>query len=350
MKILILSPFENSLTRRGNRNILIYNELRSRGHNVDYITCNFDHALKEHIEASRFDFEKVIDVRGYQSNTSFKRLLTHFDFVIKSRKLLKNNKYDIVFLSSIPPEMIFIIPVSNRKKVIFDVRDIWPDALLGYKNSLGILGGCMKLYFNIINILSAKYVDLAFMVAKGYEPWLQRYSINNTRFMPLGFRNEIRSKKSRLSSTNVAIYAGGLTPQFDISNMAKLIEKYGIKVHVFGSGSLEDKYRCIENICLKGVVSREDVNIAMDNADYLLFPNNANAKLPNKAFDYYITDKDVIFESEVSEDVKELFDNMEPWKDGLFISSALSRDKEKIKKLSQAKIINAMCDEMEMIF
>ena len=45
-KILILSPFENIMTKRGNRHPLIADLLQKEGYDLTYITTNFYHADK----------------------------------------------------------------------------------------------------------------------------------------------------------------------------------------------------------------------------------------------------------------------------------------------------------------
>ncbi len=86
MKILIVSPFENTSTGRGDRYTRLENALIEKNHSVTFVTSNFDHGKKTHISSEKLFSRiglKVIRVPGYYKNVGLKRILCHWVFAIK---------------------------------------------------------------------------------------------------------------------------------------------------------------------------------------------------------------------------------------------------------------------------
>ena len=178
LNFLIISLSENNNTGRGNRNILLAKKLEEKGHKVTFATSNFDHGKKKKITPTKFIessnfFFNVFSIPEYKTNLSFLRFIGHYVFSFKLLYKYRNQNFDIVFVSSIPPEVLLISTFLKKKKLIVDIRDIWPDAIFSYRNK-SILKNLFRIYCNLIYKISLKKVDLYTLVAPTYNKWLKK--------------------------------------------------------------------------------------------------------------------------------------------------------------------------------
>ena len=290
-KILLLSPFENEATGRGDRNLKLEDELVNRGFEVTFVTSNFDHSRKSAIKPDAFTVRaglNIIKVPGYKKNVSLQRLLTHIVFSFKTWRKFRHVSWDAIVVSTVPPECLIAARLLRKKALILDVRDIWPDALLAYGKT-SIVTKIFKIYCDLIYQLTVRRADRIMIVAPGYRAWLKRYtklSFGKVKFVPLGFRREDFQARSAGGEKWEYCYAGGLTPQFDITELSsKFGRKRGI---ILGSGPSIDKWKqSLPGAKFLGTVTRREAMSIMSQAKALLFPSNPYAQLPNKAFDYF---------------------------------------------------------------
>ncbi|MEJ6403191.1 glycosyltransferase [Yoonia sp. 2307UL14-13] len=291
MKILLVSPFENGATGRGDRNLRLEAELRARGHHVVYVTGDFDHAAKKRIPKNLLsDREglKVLHAPSYHKNVGISRMWCHLVLALRLWAFGFKERWDVVVISSIPPEMLIAARFLRKRATVVDIRDIWPDALLAYgKQSLikRIFGS----YCHLIFKFTLKDADRTMIVAPGFRQWLNSYRkmpVGSVKFVPLGFCREDFRPLASGSGKYDFCYAGGATPQFDIREFAEEFkEKRGV---ILGSGPLLDDWReAFPNAEFRGAVSRSEAMSVMQRSQLLLFPSNPFAQLPNKAFDYF---------------------------------------------------------------
>jgi len=352
MKILIVSPFENEFTGRGNRNIMLAQELKKRGHTVIYATSNIDHAKKSVItevcdKKIKVDERIRIDCPVYNGNTSVMRYVCHIWFAIKLFAKLRNKRFDRVYVSTIPPEVLLVVSFVDVKKRIFDVRDVWPDALMNYEGKY-LVKKVFAAYCNLVYRVGLKNYSEGVLVAKGYKNWIKRYCKRiNATFIPLGFRSE---KVHELDAVGKEYkykycYAGGITPQFNIEEFYPVIK--GQKNVFIGSGPNVDKLiKLFPESEFTGAISRDNAESIMRDSECLLFPSNEYAMLPNKAFDYYIMNKPILFGKNVSDDVKNIYENIIKLDNGYFYcDSDSSRSVNKF--LSQKYLINELASLVE---
>lgn len=291
MKILIISPFENKATGRGDRNLRLEKELLKRGHEVFYATSDFDHASKLHIRTKQFEEHlklKVFHIPGYDKNVSSSRVWSHIVFSFKLWVWAIKKQWDVVVVSSVPPESLVAAQLLRRRSLVLDIRDIWPDALLSYNRSSVLTKG-FTLYCNAIYRNTLKRADKIIVVAPGFNLWLKKYGAlkhGKVKFVPLGFRREDFTPLSNGGHVYDFCYAGGATPQFNIKEFSKeLSHMQGV---VLGSGPLLEDWRSIfSNSKFFGPVPRREAMKIMSQSRMLLFPSNPFAQLPNKAFDYF---------------------------------------------------------------
>jgi hypothetical protein len=311
MKVAIVSPFENLSTGRGIRNVNIAEEFAKSDCEVTFITSNFDHGQKKIVTVKNIENVKnvVLGVPPYSKNLSVKRFLTHIVFALKLLRFFISQPHEIIYVSSIPPEVACVAALCKKKIFILDIRDIWPDALLAYSNVNLILRKMFNLYCKVLYRIISSRIDLVYLVAPGYLPWVRRFLGYNVKwkFMPLGFRESKNNKelinKNFSEKKYFFCYAGGLTPQFDVTNICRdLSKKSGI---IVGSGPLLNKLKLeFPDLTFTGVVSREAAISFLRESEFAILPSNTYARLPNKIYDYILEGRKVILENDVSRECR----------------------------------------------
>lgn len=301
--IYIVSPFENELEGRGTRNVALANKFSS-DQKVMLITSNFSHQLK--INRTKDDILKritgkyditVLTVPPYKKNLSLLRFITHWVFAFKLCffLLLNSNSSDKVLVSSIPPEVLFLLSLTKvivRFKVVLDVRDIWPDAFPIKKS---IIYKFFSLYCGILLFLSRKLPNSITYVAPSFQNWIQRY-FNNipSVFVPLGYdasRWNINTSYCKFNSDNKIhlVYVGYLESQFPLDSIIQLVAASdSLILHVVGDGSYKTHYSNISNnnIIFYGSLPASEASEIVFKSDIGVLPIKHGAQMPNKLFDY----------------------------------------------------------------
>ena len=145
MKILILTFFEPIPDLdKGTRHLrfgILANRLVGSGHEVNFITSNFDHYSKKF----RNDFTKskvhefqgvnyhLINSFGYASNISISRILNNFLLIKNLIKYLKKNKFEPDVVICALPRVGFCkaaIDYFPKSIIIIDIIDKWPEIYL----------------------------------------------------------------------------------------------------------------------------------------------------------------------------------------------------------------------------
>ncbi|HIF9221410.1 TPA: glycosyltransferase family 4 protein [Photobacterium damselae] len=295
--IYIVSPFENDLESRGTRNLALYNRLIKIGESVKFITSNFSHQNKRKVRKDDFCKDinyKIIDVTPYDNNLSVKRFFTHIDFSIKLYlyflKVLQDG--DKIIVSSIPPEMIFVLTLLKKNKnieITLDVRDIWPNALpLG-----GVKKKLFKLYCDFFYSRCDSHVDNITYVAESFkDKWINKYcSSHSGYFLPLGYDEFrwINNVPNKSNGNLKLVYIGYLQSQFPLKDIIKSInDKDGFELHIIGDGENRRQYEEIssDNIIFHGNQPLDKAAELVSNSDVGVLPIGGNAQMPNKLFDY----------------------------------------------------------------
>ncbi|WP_318476255.1 glycosyltransferase family 4 protein [Photobacterium leiognathi] len=295
--IYIISPFENDFESRGTRNLSLYKKLVETGESVKFITSNFSHQNKKKVNNDNFSKDinyKIIDVTPYHSNLSLKRFITHIDFSIKLYlylyKVIRDG--DKIIVSSIPPEMIFVLSFLKKKKhieITLDVRDIWPDALpLG-----GLKKKLFRYYCNIFYSQCNKRVDNITYVADSFKSkWVDRYCPSlKGFFLPLGYDESrwYNPKNRKVGDKLKLVYIGYLQSQFPLTEVILAVNNMlDVEFHIIGDGENKRKYKEIssDNIIYHGNQSLEKSAELVTSCDVGILPIGGNAQMPNKLFDY----------------------------------------------------------------
>lgn len=130
MKAVIVTPFDNYSYNVRIKYLEEY--LSNIGYDCTVITSDFDHRKKRHYDTKRKNLE-LLHVPEYKKNLSFARIYSHFCFAKAVYDRLQVLEPDLIY-GSTPPNFLFKYlskyKYKNRNtKLIFEVGDLWPEAL-----------------------------------------------------------------------------------------------------------------------------------------------------------------------------------------------------------------------------
>jgi glycosyltransferase involved in cell wall biosynthesis len=213
---------------------------------------------------------------------------SHLVFAIKLWARALPTRWDVVVISSVPPDGLIAARFIRKRALVIDIRDIWPDALQSYGEP-SRAARAFGTFCDAIYRATLRRAERIMIVAPGFRRWLARYGAlkhGRVKFVPLGFRREDFRPLSHGGTEWDFCYAGGATPQFDIREFAPdFAKRHGI---VLGSGPLLEAWKkAFPNSEFRGAVPRDKAMALMADSCQLLFPSNPFAQLPNKAFDYF---------------------------------------------------------------
>lgn len=313
--LYVVAPFESENICKGisSRNIELIKSFGSKG--AKLLLSTFDHRYKrmnpkESISKELLDLNISFDfifTISYKKNISVLRVVSNLVFSINLFiYLMKNAKSDdIIYINSIPPEVLFVCSILRRIKkikLIVDVRDIWPDALININSEKSLTLRVFEKYCNFIYSHSHSVIDKIFYVAPSFKGWIERNSPKGIDkvYFPLGFDE----KRWDLSNNNEAelivnsefinvVYVGYLSHQFDLENVIIAVSKISnVKLHIVGGGDnynyYTSKYSNLSSVEFYGMVKPRWIskNISQFDVAFLPLKSGGGALLPNKFFDY----------------------------------------------------------------
>jgi hypothetical protein len=369
MSIYILSPFENSLENRGTRNTYLAQLLYNSKKNIVFLTSNFSHTHKKiyitneiNLLQEAHKWQTIVMKSGiYKKNISAKRFFVHWELAIKYANYFHQNlkQDDIIILSSIPPEILYLIQIVNqyhKAKIIVDIRDIWPDTLITHNRILKYLFSC---YCNYLYQKSLVRCDKYIYVSLSFESWIARYVKKyDAYYIPLGFDEERWKSyiyQSDPSSKNINIvYIGNLNYQFPLDEFIIAIRGKVLKFYIIGIGEKESKYKMIssDNVSFLGFLPANMASKFLIQNDIGLLPINSSSKAstPNKLFDYIAADLPILCYSN-NDAAKFINEHNVGWvvdqneSDIEYLLNSLTIDEIKTKKNNMKKIKNMYSKE-----
>ncbi|TXE18859.1 glycosyltransferase family 4 protein [Psychroserpens burtonensis] len=309
-KLYLIGPTESVLTKRGNRFPNMAKFFVEEGEEVIYYTSNFYHAEKRFFSKYEVDEAtqnlgyklKVLNVLGYYTNVSPRRVLSNFLFSVRLFVMLlfKVSKQDKILLPSRPVELIFFMALLKKikgVKIYLDIQDIWPDALqIKNKRKKRVF----EIYCNTYLKPSLKHYTGALHVAPSFRLWLRRYAKKTpSSFVPLGWENErwsdVTLKAYKESSVVKMVCVAQLQHQIDIMPILEVL-KNNDKLHltILGEDGTGERYHevinyinahLITNIEIIGKIERKAMMYYLENKDIGVLPM-ITSSIPNKIFDY----------------------------------------------------------------
>lgn len=279
------------------------NELESQGHNVVILAPGNEG--EQNIPGVIF-----CKAPALKKKTSFYRLMNGLGFAINSiREAKKVGAIDIVLTTS-PPPLInmagWYIAKRKHAKLIYDVRDIWPDVALEMGSFSESSIYCRL--FTFIRNFMLKHADLVTAVSKGKVEKLQRYAPSKqVTCIPNGFDNNFLDNKLNETlydeltqfSGFKCIYVGnlglaqGLSQLLDIAVKAQE-EKLDVKFLLYGSGAEEQQLKTfveenqLKNVFFQGRLPNKDMFTVLQIADLSFVPlvnGNLKDSIPTKLYE-----------------------------------------------------------------
>lgn len=307
MRIILATPFENRLAKRGTRFIDIANLLAVKGAEVHYFTTDFSHAYKSHFSEALIEKDSVgqlyktyyLHTFGYRKNISFKRIWSNFSMSHSFYKALSRFviEGDIIMIPSRPVDFIYFISLLKKRKsgitLVMDIRDVWPDSFKK-KNIF------FSTYCNFFLKRSVRYFDRFFHISPSFTKWLVRYKPDaSSLFVPPGFNRERWSQSVPKCLTYLypmkIVFVGSLQYQLDILPFVKAIgNDFNYILGIIGEEGNGQRYlevkryietNRIKNVVFHGVVEPERVPEILKEYNMGLIPM-ISSSMTNKLFDY----------------------------------------------------------------
>jgi len=303
MNIMIIKPFENTLTKRGSRMPKLASILIKKGYDVTYISSNFYHAEKRFFNTKEISINKsnsnykqlFFSVPGYSSNISLSRLLTHIVFSIKVFfYILLHPPPNLIIIASHPPETIFVVNILKyfkKYKIIIDVIDCWPEGF-PRRNFQYFL---FYIYCNFFLYLSLPFQKYFVYTSPCFLEWISKYQQNcYPIFITLGYDKERWNKNEplkKIEKNKKIVYVGNIDQTIDLYPLINGIKDFNDwSLTIIGSGDRfeETKKYIIENdiknVFFLGFVNINEVPMILKTIHISAIPF-VGATLPNKLFD-----------------------------------------------------------------
>lgn len=303
MNIIIISPFESSLTKRGNRHPFLADLLVESGYNVKYISSNFYHAEKKTFLKNEVDYAKkqkkydqvFISVPGYKSNYALSRTITHQIFSLKVfLHLISHPSPDLVIIPSRPPEMIFSVTIAKfikKYKMIIDVRDIWPDGF----PSRNIFYVFFWIYCNFFQYFSVIFQKNFVYTMPAFLRWIYRYQKKaKPKFITLGYDKERWNKNKpieKIGEKKRFVYIGNIAQALNLYPLINGIKEYkNWSLTIIGGGDRLNetkkyvKNNNIKNVFFNGFIDKNVLPSLIERFHISVIPMIGGG-MPNKLFD-----------------------------------------------------------------
>ena len=316
LKVLIITQnFYPEIGSASNRAKNIYTGLSKRGYEVTVLTTEPNYPNRNLYNDEAFWHEDIpeedvirvqLSARRYTSNI-FRRLIYHLETMLKfiSYSFKFEKDYDVVF-ATLPSIFIGIAGIIARRrkkaKLILDIRDLWPETLVGIKRFQNRFA--LRLAYWLESYLYRK-ADKIIVNSEEFIPYMVEKKVPRKKisFIPNSLTEEELNQQfeQRNPSNEVRIlYAGnvGLAQDLDtlISISKRLSSEPMIKFEVIGYGFLikDVKQKILDqglsNIEILQAKSRKEALIKIAEADlaYVTLRDSEVFKtvLPGKIIDY----------------------------------------------------------------
>ncbi len=326
--------------------------LKSRGFDVTVLTALPNYptgkVFPEFRDKTEYwdESEKILrtNIRPFKRRSSLLRMITYYTFLRSSqagdKKHFAPGSFDIVIATS-PPIFTGLagcaIAKRHKAKLIFDIRDVWPDIAV----NMGMIskGSIPERWLDSINnrilkqsdrVLVTNCTDSQLIADKGYPPEKiikipNGASLKTFNTIPNEQRRSGREKLG-IDDKFVICYSGSFNQGMnDVSSFVPLMEKLkddnGIVLFLIGDGeNLQDirddaAKKNLDNIRFLPHQELNDLNITLNLSDMGLIPrkrlhNGISGGLPVKMFECWALSKPVLLAASAGSEERELLENV----------------------------------------
>ena len=317
MKILITQCVDFP-EGQSNRSYLFAKELSKIGHNVTFFTNRYNHLDNYNNKIIRKSKNKInhifFDNKYFKSKKFLSVILNSFALI----KILKKKDYDIIIGPSVPLINSFFALIFKKKttKFFYEIRDVWPDALV-FNNAISKLNP-IYILLKMFEIYIYKFSDgLISALPKTYQ-YVKKHNKNLPQlYLPNSYKSFPSLKKKFRKKSLKILYIGRFNAAHDIKIIlltAKhlLIERkinnitfdlygYGEKLnHIKQYVSLNN----LTNVKIKGKIEKNKIYKLSKKYDLALctITNSNSFKWGtnlNKIYEYFNSSMPVIFSGKV---------------------------------------------------
>ena len=278
-----------------------------------------------------------------------KRLINYLSFTFSSLFSFPIiAKADIVFISS-PPLFsaipLFYISKCFNKKVIFDIRDLWPESAAGVLKAKK--GFFYKIFDNIVNNMYKKS-DLIFAVSGEMKKNLTDRKLKNVKLITNSSKKKKIIKKKDSKKTKI-VYTGIITKAQNLNLLLKvnLDKKISDKFewHIAGDGEELSSLRKFvlknnfKNVFIYGYREKSFCDKIIQEGDLCLAPLGESEifkmALPSKALEYISYGKPILVSW--STEMKSIIDKNDC---GYFVPTVKKGFKEVLLKINKKDLAN----------
>jgi glycosyltransferase involved in cell wall biosynthesis len=235
------------------------------GHDVTMVCNNYSHLTKKKISHKKkiiVDGVKVFLIDNFKySDQGISRI---FDMCINFFMILKLfifKKFDVIISPSVPLTTSLaglILKLFGSSKFFFEIRDVWPDALLD--NKIIKRKNLIFYFFKLIEILCYRFSTAIVTVFPNIKQYIKKYDNKKKIFYipnPLEIKN-YRKKKNKLNKKIIIVYIGRFSNDHDtdlivkVANILKDKKKFIFKL--YGDGYNKNKtIQLAKNLNLKNI-------------------------------------------------------------------------------------------------
>lgn len=260
------------------------------------ISGSWSHTNKRRIN-SKHKKEILLNNLPYKKNIGFKRILSawHFAYLLRKKIINDNLEIEACIISSINLEALILLPRSKVRKIILDVRDIWPDA-----HRLSIKTFPFYIYCHLLNKFIKKRASFCMYVSPSFNDWVKKnYYLKKSKYLPLCYDSSRWGDPLENSLTIDGVikigFIGNLNNQFSLDEIIELVSCNNIFLEIIGGGEKINKLKeIIKNNSLENKVSfygylcRREATKIVKSWNYGVVPQTktSRADMPNKFFDY----------------------------------------------------------------
>lgn len=282
--------------------------LVEKGHKVTVITSSHNKKTEKQIDRN---YEVLYSYSTKKiKKSSFHRLFNNLIFGITSyfKVILKIKNIDVVVTTSPPPLISlfgYAIAKNKRAKLVYDVRDIWPDVAIEMNSFKK--GSIYDKVFSFIAKFMYKHSDIITTVSPGKVEKMKKYTESSkVKYIPNGFDDEFTKfeldydivKKYNLDNKFTMVYIGnvGLAQNLDALVELAIYKKENTKIQflIFGDGAYKEKIektikeKSLKNIKIAGKIEYSKVQTILKYSKISfvsLKNNNMTDSIPTKMFD-----------------------------------------------------------------
>jgi len=314
------------------RAFLIQQYANKEGMKTTYLTSTFDHYTKNmrykstSMVEGKFGKYVFLKTPGYSQNISLARIWDNCIFGFKVFLHIFRNRKDIevIFVAFPTIESAFFASLAGRllgKKVITDVRDLWPDIIVESTNFnflSRLLFKTLLLPYFIMARLTFLLTDSISAPTQSYLDWAKSRTLwkGDNKFLKLPFGYASCKNKDfdfnfeailekQIKDRRVCMFAGTLNKMWNfepLMHAAKSLEGE-ILFLIAGDGSekekLELEFSSNSNVIFLGWLGKEKLCSLMRLSTFGLAPylplDNFRKNIPNKIIEYLSSSLIVIY-------------------------------------------------------